>query len=92
MKRLKLVLILLVAAIVAAEPVVHTHPLVPSPDANGIGTPNICAACATAQQVAVSVPPVVAPAVIIERLVAAAVVIVSFEAPRLLSSRAPPVA
>jgi disulfide bond formation protein DsbB len=85
MKRPFVFALLLLAAILAVEPLLHEHPLQQSPDAV------VCAACAAGTgQVAVAPPAVAAPLAVTYRLVAVTVACPSFDAPLSLPSRAPP--
>jgi len=85
MKRLSVLALLLLAAIVAAEPLLHEHPLQQSDEAI------VCAACAAGTgQVAIHQPVVTAPSVVAYRLVVTLLAGHSFDSPLPLPSRAPP--
>jgi hypothetical protein len=87
MRRIQILALLLLAAIVAAEPLLHEHPLLQSQEAT------VCAACAAATaQLAVHTPTLVAPLAVAYQLVAVSVTGHSFDAPLPLASRAPPTA
>jgi hypothetical protein len=85
MKRLPLFALLLLAAIIAAEPLLHEHPLQQTREAI------VCAACAAGSgQVAIHHPIVAAPNFVAYRLVATLLAGHSFESPLPLPARAPP--
>jgi hypothetical protein len=96
MKRLMPVVLLLAAAILALQPVIHHHPLAP-PAASERGTFSIattipCSICAIgADRVVVSAPAAVAPLVVVFVLVTIVTTAVSRDALIALPSRAPPV-
>ena len=95
MRHSRLALLLIMAAFLAVEPVVHSHPLIPGNGSAGdaITNPNLCAICAVGtNQIVVAAPAVLAPAVAIERLAAAPMQIVSLDGGVALASRAPPAA
>ena len=86
MRRIRILALLVLAAIVAAEPLLHEHPI-QSNEAT------VCAACAAGTaQLAVHAPTLVAPLAVAYQLVAVSVTGRSFDAPVLLASRAPPTA
>jgi hypothetical protein len=92
MRLSRLTILLLLAVIIAAEPVVHTHPLVPN-RATGLTGADVCAICAIgADSITLSPPNAVAPVVVSYRVVVAAVPVSSAEGPRPRGSRAPPAA
>ena len=92
MRFVRLAILLLLATIIVAEPVVHTHPFGGS-EGVGIASPAACALCAVAaQQITVVRTNIAAPAVVADLLVAAAPVHRSLSASRPLASRAPPIA
>jgi hypothetical protein len=89
MLRLKLAILIALAAVIAAEPVIHNHPLVPETAASQ----SLCAVCASgAARITIGAPAVVAPSIVlyaVEPLPAAA----PAEAPAHRSeSRGPPAA
>lgn len=91
MSRIRL-FVLLFAAFIAAEPVVHTHPLVPSAHDGGAST-TLCAACAGGTSLAASIAPaIVAPATVVIGVAAVSIDIVSLGVALNLPSRAPPAA
>jgi hypothetical protein len=91
MRLLRFAVLLVLAAIFVAEPVVHTHPL--AGDGVGIASPTVCAMCAVAaQQLTVVRTNIAAPVVVTDILVAAAPVHRSLNERRPLASRAPPAA
>ncbi len=95
MRLTRVAILLFVAAFLAVEPVVHSHPLLPggTGDAGTITNPNICAICAVgADRVVIATPAVAAPVLVVECLFAAPSHIISAEAPVSLASRAPPAA
>lgn len=95
MRLARIVILLLLAAVIAAEPVVHTHPLVPqrATEANALNTPNVCGVCAVGvDSIAVDGGAVVPPRVVVEHLVAAVAASFCSEAPLHTPSRAPPAA
>lgn len=62
MTRLKLCLLIVFAAMIAAEPVIHNHPLVPE----AASSQSICAVCASgAARVSIGLPTVAAPDVVL---------------------------
>jgi hypothetical protein len=90
MTRFKLGLLLALAALIASEPIIHNHPLIPDGNA---AVQMLCAVCASgADRVTMSAPEVAAPTVIAYALEPRDV---TFAAPlhaSSLSSRAPPAA
>jgi len=85
MSRLKLTALLLFVAFIAAEPLVHAHPL-QSNEAI------VCAACAAGTaQLALHTPVVNAPLAVAYQLVAEEMPGHSFDSPLPLPSRAPPI-
>jgi len=89
MSRIRL-LVFIFAAFIAAEPVVHTHPLVPSAHDGGAST-TLCAACAGGTSLAASIAPaIVAPATVIVSLTIVSIDVVSRGVALTLPSRAPP--
>ncbi|HEV7487798.1 MAG TPA: hypothetical protein VGQ65_19185 [Thermoanaerobaculia bacterium] len=92
MRLLRLSILLLLATILIAEPVVHSHPLTGN-DGAGIASPTVCALCAVAaQQITVVRTNIAAPSVVADLLVAAAPLPRSLNERRPLASRAPPAA
>ena len=85
-------LVILLAALFAAEPILHTHPLSSSADASNPGAPgSACAVCATGvNHIAPAAPSVVAPTAVSYTVVVTGTVIPPFTAPLTLPSRAPP--
>ena len=84
MSRLKVIALLLFVAFIAAEPLVHEHPLQSNEAV-------VCAVCAAGTaQLAWHTPVVAAPLVVAYRVVEVAVTRVSFDVPLALASRAPP--
>jgi hypothetical protein len=72
------------AAVVAAAPLLHTHPL-------GASADNICATCATGSAQIVSAPAsIAAPPVARARIASPARPLAPVEIPRFVPSRAPP--
>jgi hypothetical protein len=96
MRLVRVAILLILAAFLAAEPVVHTHPLIPHPwgsDANGVTNPNLCTICAVgADRVVIGAPVVVAPQIVIEHLTITSLQPTSAEVRVFLASRAPPAA
>jgi hypothetical protein len=91
MRLLRLTILLLLATILVAEPVVHTHPL--ASDGVGVGATTVCAMCAVAaQQLTVVQTNIAAPAVVADLLVEVAPLHRSLNEHRPLASRAPPAA
>ena len=85
MKRIQVLLLLLLATIIAVEPLLHEHPLQQWQEAI------VCAACAAGTgQVAVARPVVVAPSVASFDLAVTTCAGHSYESPLPLPSRAPP--
>jgi hypothetical protein len=85
-------LVVLLAALFAAEPILHTHPLTPRADANNPGAPgSACAVCATGvDRLAAVAPSLAAPTVSAIEIAVVAIPTVSIAAPLTLPSRAPP--
>jgi len=94
MRLLRFAILLLLATIIIAEPVIHTHPLAgSSSDGVGIASPAVCAMCAiAAQQITVVRINLVAPVVVTDLFVAAAPHHRSLGSAPPLPSRAPPAA
>lgn len=95
MARLKLAIVLLLAAIVAAEPTLHNHPLIPGQggdSATMAPQQTICAACAiSAGGISLDPPAVSAPTTTIAYSLAALTVLAADRRPAIpLPSRAPP--
>jgi hypothetical protein len=94
MRLVRVAILLSLAAFLAAEPVVHAHPLIPHPwgsDTSGVTNPNLCAICAVgADRVVIGAPVVVAPLVVIEHLAIRSLQPISAEVRVFLASRAPP--
>jgi hypothetical protein len=92
MRLLRLSILLLLATIIVAEPVVHTHPFGGS-EGVGIASPAVCALCAVAaQQITVIRTNIVAPLVVVDLLAVVAPVHQSLNESCPLPSRAPPAA
>jgi hypothetical protein len=92
MRLTRLTILLILAAFLAVEPVVHSHPLVPT-SGSDLSSPNVCAICAVGtDQVIVAAPAIVAPAIVIGQLVTTPLQPTSAEARIALASRAPPAA
>jgi hypothetical protein len=73
-------ILVLLAAVIAAEPIVHTHPLAShAGESNGTANPSVCAVCAV-------------PTVVVMAVTSRAVATHSCETPLSLTSRAPPAA
>jgi len=91
MRLLRFAILLLLATIIVAEPVVHTHPL--ASDGVGIASPTVCAMCAVAaQQITVVHTNLAPPAVVADIVIAVAPLHRSLNKRRPLASRAPPAA
>ena len=89
MSRIRL-LVLLFATFIVAEPVVHTHPLVPRAH-DGDASTTVCAACAAGTSLVASMAPaVVTPAAVVIGLAIVASDVVSRGVALTLPSRAPP--
>ena len=87
MRRSLIVFVLLVAAAIALEPVVHTHPLTQNASATQ------CALCVNAHAgVTVLQPAVSSPLVVVGRVAAMHPIAEAVPAPVQLASRAPPAA
>jgi len=92
MRPLRLVILLLLAAILVAEPIVHTHPIVGGGD-SGLSTPSVCAICSVAaQQMTVMRVLIHAPMVVVDCASAAEPRWHSTDVPLPRASRAPPAA
>ena len=92
MRFLRLSILLLLATIIVAEPVVHTHPFGGS-EGVGIASPAACALCAVAaQQITVVQTNIAAPVVVTDLFVVAAPLHQSLNESCPLASRAPPAA
>ncbi len=84
MRRMVLVLVLLAAAAVAMEPVIHTHPLTE-------GASGKCAVCVNAHaSVTALVPAAISPLTLVGEVPVVRLVAVSAHLPKSLTSRAPP--
>jgi hypothetical protein len=95
MRLLRIAILLLLATVIVAEPVVHTHPFAVSGSGSdaGIAGTTACALCAVAaQQITVVRTNVTAPAVVIAIVVAVSPLPQSLCESRPLASRAPPTA
>jgi hypothetical protein len=93
MRLLRLAILLLLATMIVAEPVVHTHPFAANgSDGAGIaGGPTVCAMCAVAaQQITVVRARIAAPVVVADLFIAAEPIHRSLNERRPLASRAPP--
>ena len=92
MRLLRFTILLLLATILIAEPVVHSHPLAGS-DGVGIASPAVCAMCAVAaQQITVVRSTLAPPSMVADVQIAIAPVHRSLNERRPLASRAPPAA
>ncbi len=92
MRFLRLSILLLLATIIVAETVVHTHPFGGS-EGFGIASPTVCAMCAVAaQQITVVRTNIAAPVVVADLFFVAAPVHQSLNESCPLASRAPPTA
>jgi hypothetical protein len=90
MRLLRFAILLLLATILVAEPVVHTHPL--ASDGAGVAS-TVCALCAvSAQQVTVVHTDLAPPSVVADILIAVSPLHRSLNERRPLASRAPPAA
>jgi hypothetical protein len=88
--RLGILVLCLAALLVAAEPAVHHHQLLPG-SADGVSTSLLCSICVTgASHATLTTVASVAPLVAGETLLALLVTAVSHETPLALPSRAPP--
>jgi hypothetical protein len=87
-------ILVLLAAVIAAEPIVHTHPLAShAGESNGTANPSVCAVCAVgAARILVVAPTIAAPTVVVMAVTSRAVATHSGETPLSLTSRAPPAA
>lgn len=94
MRLFRLSILLLLATIIVAEPVVHTHPFAGNGnDGVGIASQAVCAMCAVATQQIVVVPTTIAAPIVVAGLfVVAAPLHHSLSESRPLASRAPPAA
>jgi hypothetical protein len=92
MRSARLVLLLVAALFVAAEPVVHTHPLIAEPGSAGsITSPNVCGICAVGTQRIVIVHVATAPPLVaVERVVSVLIAADSVDVCLPRSARAPP--
>lgn len=92
MRSARLVLLLVAALFVAAEPVVHTHPLVAEPGSAGsLTSPNVCGICAVGTQRIVTVHVAAAPPLVaVERVVSVLIAADSADVHLSRSARAPP--
>ena len=91
MRVLRFAILLLLATIIVAEPVVHTHPFASEGVAAGSST--VCAMCAVAaQQITVVHTDLAPPAVVADVLIAVSPLHRSLNERRPLASRAPPAA
>ena len=94
MRPVRVAILLILAAFLVGEPVVHTHPLVPQPsgnDANGVSTPNVCAVCAVgADRVIVDYTGAAPARIVVDRLVPVTIEAASADTSLPSSSRAPP--
>jgi hypothetical protein len=93
MRLLRLAILLLLATIIVAEPVVHTHPFAGRSGDSGIAGTSVCALCAVAaQQITVVRTNITAPATAIALVVTTEPLHQSLSESRPLASRAPPIA
>lgn len=92
MRFAKFAFLLLLTAILVVEPVVHSHPLTGSAtEGVGIASPNVCALCAVAaQQITVTPSVAVAPAIVVDLVIAIETDHHSLNVAPSLPSRAPP--
>jgi hypothetical protein len=93
MGRMKLVWVLLIAALFVADPILHNHSLIPSAEeSSSLGAAaRPCAACINGVvRIPAPAPAVSAPQAIVYSLAAAALCAVAHFAPIALPSRAPP--
>jgi hypothetical protein len=92
MRFAKFAFLLLLTTIIVVEPVVHSHPLGGSANEGvGIASTNVCALCAVAAQQITVVPSVtVAPAIVVDLVVAIEIDQPSVSVAPSLPSRAPP--
>ena len=91
--RIRIVLLLVFAALFALEPVLHTHPLTFADGGGLASSPAPCAACAS-QTVRITppLPALAAPQTIAYTLVASVIGHIAGSAPSSTPSRAPPAA
>jgi hypothetical protein len=91
MVRVKLVFVLLFTAIVAVEPTLHHHSLIPRAGRNSWHAPNFCAACVAGSARIVSPAPVIAVPVVVAFTAAPEQPVARWaDAFHLVPSRAPP--
>ncbi|HVR41752.1 MAG TPA: hypothetical protein VMU84_21825 [Thermoanaerobaculia bacterium] len=95
MRRLMLAALLLAAATVAVQPILHQHSLIPAgEDEHGVLSPAaalVCTICAIgADRVVLTAPAVVAPLLVAFAFVSILPALISREAQIALASRAPP--
>jgi hypothetical protein len=92
MRLLRFAILLLLATIIVAEPVIHTHPLAGNgSEGVGIASPTVCAMCAVAaQQITIVRTSIAAPAVVADLFFATAPHHLSLSESCPLPSRAPP--
>lgn len=91
MSRIRL-LILAIALLVGAEPVVHTHPLNGSAYDGGTNGATLCACAASAQQITTDAPVLVTPQTTVSDVAVFTASSVSHGVALTLPSRAPPAA
>jgi len=90
MVRFKLGLLIALLALIAAEPLIHNHPLIPEGTAP---SQSLCAVCASGPaRVTLSTPTVAAPTVVVWSLDVCDTTFVERSAALPLASRAPPAA
>lgn len=86
-------LIVVFAALLLVEPLIHSHPLWENSDARTAAANSTCAVCAsTTAQLPTTAPHVVAPQTVVGTLAAAPIAAVVAVVPLTRSSRAPPAA
>jgi hypothetical protein len=93
MRITRLAILVILAAFLAVEPVVHSHPLVPGGGASDLSAPNVCAICAVGtDKVIVAAPVVTAPVAVIGHVATTPLQPTTVETRVPLASRAPPAA
>ena len=93
MFRVKLVLLVLFAAIVAVGPTLHNHSLIPAPGPDVSHPPNFCAACvAGTARIASPAPAITAPVVVMFATPTVHVPVLTADARGPVPARAPPAA
>jgi hypothetical protein len=93
MRSVRLSILLLLATIIVAAPVIHTHPFAGSgSDGAGVASPNICAMCAVGNGQAVLTVPLVTTLVVTARVIPVSIDSESAARTAPGTSRAPPAA